>query len=67
MTAKPSPTLRDATIADLAAIDDIHVRSRRATYQGQVSDHYLDVTMPAASIVDWQRKLPELLYAAELT
>jgi ribosomal protein S18 acetylase RimI-like enzyme len=54
-------TLRDATLADLAAIDDIHVRSRRATYRGQVSDHYLDVTMPAASLADWQAKLPQVL------
>jgi ribosomal protein S18 acetylase RimI-like enzyme len=54
-------TLRDATLADLLAIDDIHVRSRRATYRGQVSDHYLDVTMPAASLADWQAKLPQVL------
>jgi GNAT superfamily N-acetyltransferase len=53
--------LRDATLADLAAIDDLHVRSRRATYRGQVSDHYLDVTMPAASRADWAHKLPGLL------
>ena len=64
MTAKPALSLRDATIADLAAIDDIHVSSRRVAYRGQVSDHYLDVTMPAASIADWQRKLPELLGGA---
>ena len=65
-TPTPTPpfTLRDATLADLAAIDDIHVRSRRATYRGQVSDHYLDVTMPAASRADWQRKLPEMLAGA---
>ena len=61
LTPKPPLTLRDATLADLVAIDDIHVRSRRATYRGQVSDHYLDVTMPAASRADWERKLPELL------
>ena len=64
MTAKPALTLRDATMADLAAVDDIHVRSRRVTYRGQVSDHYLDVTMPAVSLLDWQRKLPELLGGA---
>ena len=66
MTTPPTPpfTLRDATLADLAAIDDIHVRSRRATYRGQVSDHYLDVTMPAASRADWERRLPELLAGA---
>jgi ribosomal protein S18 acetylase RimI-like enzyme len=58
---KPTLTLRDATLADLETIDDIHVRSRRATYRGQVSDHYLDVTMPAASRADWERKLPEML------
>ena len=57
----PSFTLRDATLADLLAIDDIHVRSRRATYRGQVSDHYLDVTMPAASRADWEDKLPSML------
>jgi GNAT superfamily N-acetyltransferase len=61
---KPPLILRDATLADLATIDDIHVRSRRATYRGQVSDHYLDVTMPAASRADWERKLPELLAGA---
>lgn len=63
MTTPPKPpsTLRPATLADLEAIDDIHVRSRRATYRGQVSDHYLDVTMPAASRADWERKLPGLL------
>ena len=54
-------SLRDATLADLDAIDDIHVRSRRATYRGQVSDHYLDVAMPAASRADWERKLPQML------
>ncbi|MFL6626444.1 MAG: GNAT family N-acetyltransferase [Vitreoscilla sp.] len=66
MTTPSNPpfTLRDASLADLAAIDDIHVRSRRATYRGQVSDHYLDVTMPAASRADWERKLPELLAGA---
>ena len=63
-STKPSLTLRDATPRDVATIDDIHVRSRRATYRGQVSDHYLDVTMPAASRADWERKLPELLAGA---
>ena len=63
-TPKPPFSLRDATLADLAAIDDIHVRSRRATYRGQVSDHYLDVTMPAASRADWERKLPAMLAGA---
>ena len=63
-SSKPTLTLRDATLADLALIDDIHVSSRRAAYRGQVSDHYLDVTMPAASLEDWQRKLPELLAGA---
>ena len=63
-SSKPAPTLRDATIADLAAINDIHVCSRRVAYRGQVSDHYLDVTMPAASLEDWQRKLPALLAGA---
>ena len=63
-TEKPPLTLRDATLADLATIDDIHVRSRRAAYRGQVSDHYLDVTMPAASRADWERKLPEMLAGA---
>jgi ribosomal protein S18 acetylase RimI-like enzyme len=56
--------VRDATLADLATIDDIHVRSRQAAYRGQVSDHYLDVAMPAASLQDWQRKLPQLLGGA---
>lgn len=60
-STKPPLALRDATLADLATIDDIHVRSRRATYRGQVSDHYLDATMPAASRADWERRLPELL------
>jgi ribosomal protein S18 acetylase RimI-like enzyme len=59
--SKPPPTLRDATLSDLALINDIHVRSRRVTYRGQVSDHYLDVAMPAASRADWQAKLPRLL------
>ena len=62
--SKPEPTLREATLADLATIDAIHVRSRRAAYRGQVSDHYLDVTMPAASLADWQLKLPPLLAGA---
>ena len=62
MTAsKPSLTLRDATPSDVALIDTIHVRSRQVTYRGQVSDHYLDVVMPAASLEDWTRKLPEML------
>ena len=61
---KPSPTLRDATPSDLALINDIHVRSRQATYRGQVSDHYLDAVMPAASLPDWQAKLPQLLAGA---
>jgi ribosomal protein S18 acetylase RimI-like enzyme len=64
--ARPPLTLRDAAIDDLAAIDDIHVRSRRVAYRGQVSDHYLDVAMPAASLADWRRKLPELLGGAGL-
>ena len=46
---------------DLATINDIHVQSRRVAYRGQVSDHYLDVTMPAASLDDWRGKLPRLL------
>ena len=60
-SSKPPLTLRDATLQDLALINDIHVRSRRATYRGQVSDHYLDVTMPASSLEDWRGKLPLLL------
>ncbi len=63
-SSKPPLTLREATLADLEVIDDLHVRSRRVAYRGQVSDHYLDVTMPAASRLDWQRKLPELLGGA---
>jgi ribosomal protein S18 acetylase RimI-like enzyme len=59
--ANPPLTLRAATLADLALIDDIHCRSRRATYRGQVSDHYLDVAMPAASRADWEAKLPQML------
>ena len=61
---KPALTVREATLADLPTINDIHVSSRRATYRGQVSDHYLDVTMPAASREDWQRRLPQLLAGA---
>ncbi len=65
MTASKLPlTLRDATLSDLALINDIHVRSRRATYRGQVSDHYLDVTLPASSLADWQGRLPQLLAGA---
>ena len=65
MTApKPLLTLRDAALSDLALINDIHLRSRRVTYRGQVSDHYLDVALPQASLADWQRKLPELLDGA---
>lgn len=63
-SSKPSLTLRDATLSDLALINDIHVRSRRTTYRGQVSDHYLDVAMPAASLADWEDKLPRLLAGA---
>ena len=60
-STKPPLTLRDARPDDLATIDDIHVRSRQLAYRGKVSDHYLDVAMPAASIEDWRRKLPALL------
>jgi len=56
-------TLRAATLDDVALIDDMHVKSRRVTYRGHVSDHYLDVTMPAASLAEWQAKLPPLLAA----
>jgi ribosomal protein S18 acetylase RimI-like enzyme len=63
-TPKLPLTLRVATPADLALINDIHVRSRRATYRGQVSDHYLDAAMPAASLADWTAKLPQLLQGA---
>ena len=56
-------TLRDATFDDLALIDDLHCRGRRATCRGQVSDHELDVAMPAASLADWQAKLPQRLAA----
>ncbi len=62
--ARPAPALRDATHADVALIDDLHVRSRRATYRGQVSDRYLDVLMPAASRADWEDKLPRMLAGA---
>ena len=54
-------SLREATADDLALINDLHVRSRRIAYRGQVSDHYLDVVMPAASLEDWTRKLPQML------
>ena len=65
MTSPKTPlTLRDATSSDLALINDIHVRSRRTTYRGHVSDRYLDVTMPAASLADWQARLPQLLAGA---
>ena len=56
--------MREATLADLSTINDIHVQSRRVTYRGQVSDHYLDAAMPAASLEDWQRRLPQLLDGA---
>lgn len=56
--------MREATLADLPTINDIHVRSRQLAYRGLVSDHYLDVTMPATSLEDWQRKLPALLAGA---
>jgi ribosomal protein S18 acetylase RimI-like enzyme len=58
------PTVRGATSSDLALINEIHVHSRRATYRGQVSDHYLDDVMPAASLADWQARLPPLLAGA---
>ena len=65
MTAsKPLLTLRNAALSDVDLINDIHVRSRRVTYRGQVSDHYLDVAMPEASLADWRRKVPELLAGA---
>jgi hypothetical protein len=54
-SSKPALTLRDATSDDLALINDIHVRSRQAVYRGLVSDHYLDVTMPAARSAVWAR------------
>ena len=62
--SKPLLTLRDAGLPDLALINDIHVRSRAATYRGQVSDHYLDVLMPGASLEDWRSRLPLLLAGA---
>ena len=64
IASKPALTLREATLADVVLVNDIHVRSRRVAYRGQVSDHYLDVVMPAASLPDWQRKLPALLAGA---
>ena len=66
MTPSPKPplTLRDARPDDLATINDIHVRSRQLAYRGKVSDRYLDVAMPAASLSDWQAKLPALLAGA---
>ena len=63
-SSKPPLTLRDATLSDVALVNDLHVRSRRATYRGQVSDHYLDATMPAASLADWQARLAPLLAGA---
>ena len=60
-SSKPPLALRDATLPDIALIDGIHVRSRQAAYRGLVSDRYLDVAMPTASIEDWRRKLPEML------
>jgi GNAT superfamily N-acetyltransferase len=60
----PSPidlTLRDATLSDLETINDLHVRSRRVTYRGQVSDDYLDARMPDLSLADWRHRLPGLL------
>lgn len=62
--SKPLAVVRDATLADLATINDIHVRSRQVAYRGLLSDRYLDVTMPDASLEDWRRKLPELLAGA---
>jgi len=62
--SKPPLTLREATVSDVALVNDIHVRSRSVTYRGQVPDHYLDVVMPAASRADWQRKLPDMIAGA---
>jgi GNAT superfamily N-acetyltransferase len=60
-SSHPPLSLREATAADLALINDMHVRSRVATYRGQVPDRYLDVLMPAASLESWQERLPGLL------
>ena len=58
---KPPLTLRSATAADLALINDMHVRSRASACRGQIPDHLLDDRMPATSLALWQERLPRLL------
>ena len=54
---KPSPTLRRATPADAASIAGLHTASRAATYRGMLPDDYLDRTLPARCLADWQARL----------
>jgi ribosomal protein S18 acetylase RimI-like enzyme len=64
ISSKPALTLRDATHADLASINDMHVRSRASAYRGQIADHTLDVAMPATSPAMWAERLPRMLAGA---
>lgn len=59
-TSKPALTVRDATLADLATINDIHVQSRQRAYRGLVSVGRSNAALAGEPIV-------ALVYAVDLT
>ncbi len=46
--------IRSATIADVDAIADVHVRSWQATYRGQMPDDYLDTLSVTDRAAMWR-------------
>ena len=56
--------LRPATLADATLVADLHATSRRATYRGVLTDHYLDHEVQAESLAAWHDKLADFAAGA---
>jgi GNAT superfamily N-acetyltransferase len=55
----PAIRYRHGTVADAAAIADLHARSWRATYRGSYRDEYLDGPVDAERLQVWTARLSD--------
>jgi GNAT superfamily N-acetyltransferase len=51
------PRLREPTLADAAALGEVHVRAWQVAYRGMFPDDYLDGLDPAERAANWQQWL----------
>lgn len=51
--------VRDATVSDVEALADVHVRTWRASYRGKVPQRYLDQIDPSQRQPGWRQILQD--------